>query len=153
MRSTILLTVLTPILGIALVPRFGLAGVAAGTSIALVIAAVYLLATFHRNYLENSVAELLRGVHLRPMAAGLLAALAVVGFHRAFPGVEALLDFRYLIPLKLLLDFAVFSPVYMMFLIVVRQVTPTDRQNFLGLMNFGFEFVRHPFREWIKIYR
>jgi len=64
-----------------------------------------------------------------------------------------LADVRYLIPAQLFLDFAVFAPVYMLFLIVARQVTPTDRRNFLGLMNFGFEFVRHPFREWIKIYR
>jgi hypothetical protein len=40
-----------------------------------------------------------------------------------------------------------------LFLVAVRQVNATDRRNFLGLMNFGFEFARHPFREWIKIYR
>lgn len=153
MRSTLLLTLLTPILGVILVREFGVAGVATGTSVALVIAAVYLLAAFHRNYLETSVVEMIRNVHVRPLVAGLLAVLAVMIFHRVFTSIEVLRDTRYLIPVKLLLDFAVFSPVYMMFLIAVRQVTPTDRRNFLGLMNFGFEFVRHPFREWIKIYR
>ena len=153
MRSTILLTLLTPILGIALVREFGVAGVAAGTSIALCIAAVYLLASFHHNYLEKSVGQMLRNVHLRPLLAGVLAILAVLVFHRAVPSLKALSEIRYLIPVSLALDFAVFVPVYMLFLIVVRQVTPTDRRNFLGLMNFGFEFVRHPFREWIKIYR
>jgi O-antigen/teichoic acid export membrane protein len=153
MRSTILLTLLTPILGVALVREFGVAGVAAGTSIALCVAAVYLLAAFHRNYLGKSVGQLLRNVHLRPMAAAVLAILAVFVFHRAFPGLEALGQVRYLIPVELFLDFAVFATVYMTFLIAVRQVTSTDRRNFLGLMNFGFEFVRHPFREWIKIYR
>jgi len=153
MRSTLLLTLLTPILGVALVREFGAAGVAAGTSIALLVAAVYLLASFHRNYLEKSVGQMLRNVHLRPMGAALLGILAVVLFHRALPGLTALGEVRYLIPIVLLLDFAVFAPVYMLFLIAVRQVTPTDRRNFLGLMSFGFEFVRHPFREWIKIYR
>jgi hypothetical protein len=87
------------------------------------------------------------------MAAALLGIASVSLFHRALPGLSALRDVRYLIPIQLLLDFAVFAPVYTLFLIVVRQVTPTDRRNFLGLVNFGFEFVRHPFREWIKIYR
>jgi len=153
MRSAILVTLLTPIAGVILVQRFGVAGVAAGTSIALVVAAIYLLAAFHRDYLGTSVTGMIRNIHLRPLAAGLLAALAVLIFHRAFTPLEVLRDVRYLIPVKLLLDFAIFAPVYMTFLIVVRQVTPTDRRNFLGLMNFGFEFVRHPFREWIKIYR
>jgi O-antigen/teichoic acid export membrane protein len=153
MRSTILLTLLTPILGVFLVQEFGVAGVAAGTSIALVIAAIYLLASFHRSYLETSVIEMVRNVHLRPMAAGVLGIFSVVLFHHAFPSIDVLADVRYLIPAQLFLDFAVFAPVYMLFLIVARQVTPTDRRNFLGLMNFGFEFVRHPFREWIKIYR
>jgi hypothetical protein len=153
MRSTILLILLTPILGVVLVQRFGIAGVAAGTSIALVIAAIYLLAAFHRNYLETSAGAMLRNIHLRPMAGGLLSIVAVMLFHHAFPGVDALREVRYLIPVQITLDFAVFAPIYMLFLILVKQVTPTDRRNFLGLMNFGFEFVRHPFREWIKIYR
>jgi O-antigen/teichoic acid export membrane protein len=153
MRSTILLMVLTPVLGILLVQEFGAAGVAAGTTLALIIAAIYLLVAFHRNYLETSVVNMVREFHVRPFAAGLLAFLAVSLFHRAFPGVDALRDVRYLIPVKLALDGAVFSAVYMMFLVAVRQVTAIDRRNFWGLMNFGFEFVRHPFREWVKIYR
>ena len=153
MRSTIVLTVLTPLLGVLLVPRFGAVGVAAGTSLALIIAAMYLLVAFHRNYLETSVVRMLWGVHARPLAAGLLSILAVMFLHRAFPAVEALSGVRYLILAKLALDLAVFAPVYALFLVWARQVTATDRKNFLGLMNFGFEFVRHPFRERVKIYR
>lgn len=153
MRSTILLTVLSPVLGIALVQKFDAAGVAAGTSLALIIAALYLLIAFHHDYLETSVWGMVRETHVRPFVAALLAVLAVLVFHRAFSGVEALRTVRYLVPLKLALDFAVFSPVYMMFLVAVRQFTAIDRHNFLQLMNFGFEFVRHPFREWVKIYR
>ena len=153
MRSTILLMVLSPLLGIGLVQEFGAAGVAAGTSLALIIAAVYLLVAFHHEYLEASVASLVRETHARPLAAGLLAVLAVLGFHRIFTGMDALREVRYLIPLKLALDFAIFAPVYTMFLVAVRQVTAVDRRNLVGLMTFGFEFVRHPFREWVKIYR
>jgi len=153
MRSTILLMVLTPLLGIMLVQEFGSVGVAAGTTLALIIAASYLLVAFHRNYLETSVISMVREFHVRPFVAGFLAFLAVSLFHRAFPGVHALGNVRYLIPVKLMLDFAVFSAVYMMFLVAVRQVTAIDRRNFWGLMNFGFEFMRHPFREWVKIYR
>jgi O-antigen/teichoic acid export membrane protein len=153
MRSTILLMVLTPTLGILLVQEFGAAGVATGTTTALIVAAIYLLVAFHRNYLETSVVSMVREFHVRPLAAGLLAFFAVSLFHRAFPGVNALREIRYLIPVKLALDFALFSSVYMMFLVAVRQVTAIDRRNFWGLMNFGFEFMRHPFREWVKIYR
>lgn len=96
---------------------------------------------------------MLRDTHLRPLASGVLAFLAVLIFHRTFGGLETLQNVRYLIPLKLGMDFTVFATVYMMFLVAVRQVTAIDRHNFLQLMNFGFEFVRHPFREWVKIYR
>jgi O-antigen/teichoic acid export membrane protein len=153
MRGTLILTVLSPILGVVLVQEFGAPGVAAGTTLALVIAAAYLLIAFHHNYLGTSVYSMVRDTYVRPLAAGLLAVIAVLVFHRAFAGVYALRDVRYLIPLKLALDFAVFAPVYMMFLVAVRQFTAIDRRNLLGLMNFGFEFVRHPFREWVKIYR
>jgi O-antigen/teichoic acid export membrane protein len=153
MRGTMLLTILTPILSLSLVQRFGAAGVAAGTSMALTISAIYLLVTFHRNYLETSVVVMVRETYVRPLAAALLAAFAVLLLRRAFPAVGALGEIRYLILVKLLLDFAIFSPIYFMVLVFVRQVTPIDRRNFLDLMNFGFEFVRHPFREWVKIYR
>lgn len=153
MRGTILLTILTPILSLSLVGKFGAAGVAMGTSMALTISAVYLLVTFHRNYLETSVVSMVRDTYVRPLAAALLAVFSVLLLHHAFPGVEALREARHLILLKLTLDFSIFSPVYVVFLVVVRQVTPIDRRNFLDLMNFGFEVVRHPFREWVKIYR
>ena len=153
MRSTILLIVLTPVFGIALVRQFGVQGVAIGTTLALTIAAIYLLVGFHRHYLQTSVSAVLWGIHARPLVSGLVAALSVSVFHRAVPVVLQLGQVRYLIPLQLMLDFVVFASVYVMFLVAVRQVTATDRRNLLGLMNFGFEFARHPFREWIKIYR
>jgi O-antigen/teichoic acid export membrane protein len=153
MRSTVLLSVLSPILGLFLVQRFGAAGAAAGTSFALIAAAAYLLFAFHHNYVETSVAGTFREIHLRPLTAGILASAAVVGFHHALPAVGWLSQTRYLIPLKLVLDFAIFSPIYILFLIAARQVTAIDWRNFLGLMTFGFEFVRHPFRERVKIYR
>jgi peptidoglycan biosynthesis protein MviN/MurJ (putative lipid II flippase) len=153
MRSTILLTILTPVLSLSLVQRFGAAGVAVGTSMALTISAIYLLVAFHRNYLETSVVSMVRETYVRPLGAALFAVFAVLVLHHAFPGVGAMSEVRYLILIKLFLDFAIFSPIYVIFLVVVRQVTPIDRRNFLDLMNFGFEFVRHPFREWVKIYR
>jgi hypothetical protein len=119
----------------------------------LAVAAFYLLVAFHRNYLETSVVGMILGIYARPIAAGILAIITVLGFQRVFPGLSALNETRYLIPAKLAMDFAVFAPVYGLFLVVARQVTAIDRRNFLGLVNFGFEVVRHPFREWVKIYR
>jgi O-antigen/teichoic acid export membrane protein len=153
MRSTILLTILAPVLGLLLVPRFGAVGVAAGTSLSLAVAAFYLLVAFHRNYLETSVVGMILGIHARPIAAGILAIIAVIGFHRVFPGLDALNETRYLIPATVAMDFAVFATVYGLILVAAKQVTSTDRRNFLGLVSFGFEVVRHPFREWVKIYR
>jgi O-antigen/teichoic acid export membrane protein len=153
MRSTILLIVLTPVFGVLLVRELGAAGVAVGATLALISAAFYLLVTFHRNYLEIPVSAVLWGIHARPLAAGLLAAMSVYAFQRLVPAIAKLAEVRYLIPVQLMLDFAVFTSVYVLFLVAVRQVNATDRRNFLGLMNFGFEFARHPFREWIKIYR
>jgi hypothetical protein len=60
---------------------------------------------------------------------------------------------RVLIPLKLAIDFAIFVPIYFVLLITLRQVTAIDWKNFVGLMSFGFEFLRHPLRERVKIYR
>jgi hypothetical protein len=140
---------LTPIFGIFLVQRFGAAGTAAGTSLALVIATGYLLVTFHRNYVGNSVRTILQDVYLRPIAAGVFASLAVLGFHELAP----LETVRYLIPAKIAADFAVFAPAYIVLLVVLRQVTAIDWNNLMSLMSFGFEFLRHPFRERVKIYR
>jgi O-antigen/teichoic acid export membrane protein len=153
MKATILLTVLSPLLGIALVRQYGAAGAAAGTALALVFSAVYLLVAFHRNYLQTPVEGMVRDIHIRPVVAGLLAIGAAAGFHHVLPAVDSLRQTWYLIPVKLALDFAVFAPVYVLFLILLRQLTAMDRQNFLGLMTFGFEFLRHPFRERVKIYR
>jgi hypothetical protein len=50
-------------------------------------------------------------------------------------------------------DFAIFAPIYVAVLVALRQVTAIDWRNFLSLMSFGFEFLRHPVRERVKIYR
>src|SRR5262245_34597048 len=131
MKSTVLLAVANPILSLLLVQRFGAAGAAAGTSIAMVVAAIYLIVTFHNQYLENSVWKIFREVHLRPLVAGALANFAVLGFHQLFPELLRLESIRYLIPLKMALDFSVFTTVYVVLLVALRQVTAIDRNNFL----------------------
>ncbi len=153
MQSTILLIVLSPILGVALVQRFGAPGAAAGTAAALLISAVYLLVMFHRKYLGTPAEEMFRDIHARPVVSGLAAICAASGLHHLLPVVDSLRQVRYLIPAKLALDFIVFAPVYVVFLMVLKQITAMDRKNFLGLMTFGFEFLRHPFRERVRIYR
>jgi O-antigen/teichoic acid export membrane protein len=153
MKSTVLLTVLNPILSIVLVRRFGAAGAAAGTSIALVVAAIYLLVIFHRQYLEDSVRRIFREVQVRPIVSASIATLAVAGFHALVPQFEEAEHFRYLIPIKVAADLALFAPFYMVLLIALRQITAIDWNNFLGLISFGFEFLRHPLRERVKIYR
>jgi peptidoglycan biosynthesis protein MviN/MurJ (putative lipid II flippase) len=144
---------LNPILSLTLVRQFGSAGAAAGTCLALVSAAIYLLATFHRNYVEIPIWTMFREIHLRPLVAGILATIAVAGFHHTIPAVQQLPQVRYLIPLKIGLDFTAFSAVYIVVLVALRQVTAIDWKNFLGLLTFGFEFLRHPVRERVKIYR
>jgi O-antigen/teichoic acid export membrane protein len=153
MRSTILLSIVNPMLSLFLVREYGAAGAAAGTSFALIIATVYLLITFHRNYTETSVWSMLRDIYARPILSGIIAVFAVLGFHQLVPAIPGLAEIRYLIPLKLAADFAVFVPVYVVLLVALRQVSMIDWNNFQWLVAFGFEFLRHPFRERIKIYR
>jgi O-antigen/teichoic acid export membrane protein len=153
MKATLLLIVVNPLLSLALVQRYGSAGAAAGTTMSLIIAAVYLLWIFHRDYLANSALTAVRNVHLRPILSATLAAFAIAGFHRLAPDVTALAQIRYLAPIKMALDFAIFLPLYVLLLIAFRQVTAIDRNNFRGLLNFGAGFLRHPFRESVKIYR
>lgn len=153
MRGCVLLAILSPALALVLVFQFGVPGVAVGTSLALVGAAAYLLSTFHRNYVGTSMWSMLQEIHLRPMIAGILANLAVIGFHRVFPFVAELEQVRIRIPAKVLLDLAIFSPVYLVLLVALRQLTAMDWKNLLGLMAFGSEFLRHPLRERVKIYR
>jgi O-antigen/teichoic acid export membrane protein len=153
MKSTILLTILSPILGIGLVRQFGAPGAAAGTGLALIISAAYLLVMFHRKYVETPVEGMFRDIHIRPVVAGILAVLAATAMHHLFPAVDSLRQIRYLIPARIGLDFVVFAPVYLIFLMVLKQITAMDRRNFMGLMNFGLGFLRHPFRERVKIYR
>ena len=153
MRSTLVLAVLNPVFGILLVQQFGAAGAAAGTTLAFVISTIYLLVTFHRNYVGNSVWSILQDVYLRPITAAAFANLAVLAFHKVAPQLVAWESVRYLTPVKIAADFGVFAPVYIVLLVAFRQVTAIDWSNFMGLVSFGFEFLRHPFRERVKIYR
>ena len=153
MRSTVLLVFLNPVLSLLLVRVAGAPGAAAGTSVALIISAAYLLVTFHRNYVGNPVRTILQEVYLRPIIAGSLANVAVLGLHRMLPALASWETVRYLVPMKMAVDLAIFAPIYVVLLIALRQVTAIDWNNFLGLMSFGFEFLRHPFRERVKIYR
>lgn len=153
MKSTLVLVTLNPVLSLLLVHQFGAAGAAAGTSIALVSAAIYLLVIFHRQYLETSVWSIVRDVQLRPIVAVTLANLAVMGFHKVMPQLLELETARYLIPVKIAADLTLFTAIYIVLLIALRQVTAIDASNFTGLASFGFEFLRHPFRERVKIYR
>ena len=153
MRSTTLLSIINPVLSFLLVREFGAPGAAAGTSLALTIAAMYLVVAFQRNYIKTPVWTMLRDIYARPVLTGALASLAVLGFHRIVPAVAALTDVRYLIPLKLAIDVLVFIPMYVMLLIAFRQIGIIDWNNFQWFVAFGFEFLRHPFRERVKIYR
>ena len=153
MHSTVLLSLLNPVFSILLVQQFGAAGAAAGTSLAFIIATVYLLVTFHRKYIENSVRTILQDVYVRPIAAGVFANLAVLGFHKLTLELVRWEAVRYLAPIKIAADFGIFAPVYIVLLVTFRQVTAIDWNNFVGVMSFGSEFLRHPFRERVKIYR
>jgi O-antigen/teichoic acid export membrane protein len=153
MRSTVLLSLLSPIFSILLVRQFGAAGAAAGSSLAFVIATVYLLLIFHRNYVQNSVRTVFRDVYLRPIVAGVFADLAVLGFHKLTPQLVSWETVRYLVPIKMAADFGIFAPLYIVLLVTFRQVTAIDWNNFVGLMSFSSEFLRHPLRERVKIYR
>ena len=153
MKSTVLLTTLNPLLSALLVQRYGAAGAAAGTAIALISAEVYLLLLFHRHYLENSPWTAFSEIQLRPALAGILAAFAIVGLHGAVPVIGQLDGVRYLIPVKMTIDLGIFSVIYVVLLIALRQVTVIDWRNLTGLISFGTEFLRHPFRQRVKIYR
>ncbi len=153
MKGMVLLTIVNPILSLFLVREYGAPGAAAGTSIALLVAAAYLVFLFHRDYLEDSAAKLIRDVHLRPWVAGLSATAVIWAFHGTVPAVVELGQARLLIPVKIAIDFLVFATAYVLLLVGLRHVTAIDWRNLTGLMSFGFEFVRHPLRERVKIYR
>jgi O-antigen/teichoic acid export membrane protein len=153
MRSTVLLSLLNPTLSIFLVQWFGAPGAAAGTSLAFIIATVYLLVIFQRNYVQTPVRKVLQEVYLRPIAAGVFASLAVLVFHKLTPQLVAWETVRHLVPIKMAADFGIFAPLYIVLLVTFRQVTAIDWNNFLGLMSLSSEFLRHPFRERVKIYR
>lgn len=153
MKGTVLLTILNPILSLLLVQRFGAAGAAAGTSLALIIAAIYLVVLFHRDYLRISSTTIFRDIHFRPWIAGILATVLVWGLHQVLPILNEMGEVRHLILIKIVADFLIFAPAYFFLLLCFRHITPIDRRNFAGLLSFGIEFVRHPNREWVKIYR
>jgi O-antigen/teichoic acid export membrane protein len=153
MRSTVLLSVLSPFFSVVFVQWFGAPGAAAGTSLAFLMATAYLLVIFHRKYVLTSVRSILQDVYFRPIAAGIFAGLAVLGFHKLTPQLANWENVRHLVPLRLAADFSIFAPVYMGFLVTFRQVTAIDWNNFVGLLSFSSEFLRHPFRERVKIYR
>jgi O-antigen/teichoic acid export membrane protein len=163
MRSALLLAILSPIFALSLVQRYNVTGVVIGTSLALILAAVYLFATFHRSYVRTPVWSTFRDIYARPMVAGTLANFAVSGFHRVILGLFDTDRIHYFsvgynmarpaILAKILFDVGVFSSVYFVLLVALRQVTATDWKNFVGLTSFGSEFLRHPFRERVKIYR
>ena len=117
------------------------------------IAAAYLLVIFHQEYVGSSVRTILQDVYLRPLAAGIFANLSILALHGAVPSLSSWQPVRYLIPVKIAIDFAIFAPVYVLILVALRQVTAIDWNNFLSLIAFGFEFLRHPLRERVKIYR
>lgn len=152
MHSMILLSVVNPILSFFLARRFGAAGAAAGTSIALVTAAVYLLFVFHRNYLGTSLWSIFESIYIRPIISAFLAISALVTLHYVAPLMLQLSEVRYLIPLRLVLDFGIFLPLYIGLLVVLRQISSLDWDNFQWLVAFGFTFLRHPFRERVKVY-
>jgi O-antigen/teichoic acid export membrane protein len=153
MRATLLLSIVNPILSITLVQWFGAAGAATGTSVALALSSMYLLATFQRNYVERSLWSIVRAMHLKPLIAAMAASTAVLGAHSLLPDVAAWANQRYLLPMKLAVDFWTFVPTYVIVLVALRQITAIDWKNFLGLISFGFEFIRHPLRERVNIYR
>jgi O-antigen/teichoic acid export membrane protein len=152
MHSTILLSIANPILSFLLVRRFGAPGAAAGTSIALISAAIYLLVAFHRNYLGTSVWGVFESIYIRPAFAALLTGSALVTVHHVIPGLVGLSEIRYLIPIRLAMDFVIFLPVYLVLLVAVRQISTIDWNNFQWLVAFGLEFLRHPFRDRAKAY-
>lgn len=152
MHSTILLSIVNPILSFLLVRRFGAPGAAAGTSIALVTAAIYLLFVFHRNYLGTSLWTVFESIYLRPIVSAFIAISALVGLHHFAPFILQLSEARYLIPVQLAVDLGVFVPLYMGLLIALRQVSTIDWNNFQWLVAFGLEFLRRPFRERVKVY-
>jgi O-antigen/teichoic acid export membrane protein len=152
MRSTILLSIANPLLSFLLVRRFGAPGAAAGTSIALVISVVYLLFAFHRKYLRTSLWSVFESIYLGPILSGTLAVGGLVALHHFMPGIPNLAEVRYLIPVKLAVDFLIFGPVYIGLLVALRHINVIDWNNFQWLLAFGVEFLRHPFRERVKVY-
>jgi hypothetical protein len=118
----------------------------------LISAAVYLLVSFHKNYLRTSVWGVFDSIYIRPIFAAILTASALVAVRHLIPGLMRLSEVRYLLPVRLSVDFVIFLPVYLVLLVALRQVSTIDWNNFLWLVAFGLEFLRHPFRERAKAY-
>jgi O-antigen/teichoic acid export membrane protein len=152
MHSTILLSIANPILSFLLVRRFGAPGAAAGTSIALISAAIYLLFSFHKNYLRTSVWRLFDSIYIRPICAAILTVSVLIAVRHLIPGLIGLSEVRYLLAIRLAVDFVIFLPSYLVLLVALRQVSTIDWKNFLWLLTFGLEFLRHQFRDRAKAY-
>jgi hypothetical protein len=76
-----------------------------------------------------------------------------MGIHRLVPLFTAWEGVRYMIPVKMAVDFAVFAPTYILLLVAFRQITSIDWNNLVSLLSFAVELLRHPYREHVKIYR
>ena len=87
------------------------------------------------------------------IAAAAMGAAALVILRRLLPGLDESDLPRHLLAAGLALHFLVFSCVNVAALVALRQITFLDWKNFTSLLAFGYEFLRHPFRQRVKIYR
>jgi peptidoglycan biosynthesis protein MviN/MurJ (putative lipid II flippase) len=147
MRGAFLLTVLNPLLSIALVRELGAGGAALGTSIALISSAAYVVWTFHRVYVGSSVFALLRDVHLRPWLAAGFGVVLVLAVHSAFDFAPDADSDRIQAAVKVGTDALLFGGVYLRSLVVLGHITTLDRQNLARLAVFGYRSLRRPFTD------
>jgi O-antigen/teichoic acid export membrane protein len=148
MRGAILLTILNPLLSIALILELGTpAGAALGTSIALVSSASYVVWTFHSVYVGRSVFALLRDVHLRPWLAAASGVGLVFLFHAVLPVIPAADSSRLAAGIRIGVDCGLFGSTYLLALVALRHITALDWQNLRRLALFGYRVLRQPFPE------
>jgi O-antigen/teichoic acid export membrane protein len=145
MRGAILLTVLNPLLSLALVTRLGAPGAALGTTIALLSSAVFVVWTFHRVYAGTPVLTLVGEVHVRPWTAAILGASGIGLFHRLLPLLADADPTRLLAGAKIAVDGCIFASVYLLVLVALRHVTTMDLQNLSRLAAVGYRSLRGPF--------
>ena len=120
--GTVIILVISPLLGLYLIPNFGLIGAAWQTTIAglvgLVGLAVYTFYTFHLPVPYPSLLNIIIG-----------SAIAVLPTY-----------FWHVLPLFLPLQYLVLLSVYILALFVLREIRPGDRQLIANL---------HPLLKWI----